>query len=120
MKIKTTGFEKAERVIAGMAHPPIDRLVMKQLTDIYNRGVIPGTGTPKDTGELIQSMTINPPKNGEGSVGYTKEYAPYVEYGHRTRNGGFVEGQYFLRRNGEQQQTIFEEDILRMYETLMR
>lgn len=52
--------------------------------------------TPKDTGKLINSLTVD----GE-TVGYTADYAPHVEFGHRTRNGGYVEGQYFLKQTVE-------------------
>lgn len=58
--------------------------------------------TPKDTGELQKSIRqVNPAKNRDGEVGYTRSYAPHVEYGHRiVRNGhqtGYVQGQYFLK-----------------------
>ena len=120
MKITTQGFDKAEQVLEQLSHPELDSVIMKQLTEVYNRGQIAGTGTPKDTGELIQSMSIEPVINGEGTVGYTKEYAPHVEYGHRTRGGGYVEGQHFLQRNAEQQEKIFEQDIALLYSKLMR
>lgn len=32
----------------------------------------------------------------EGEVGYKVEYAPHNEYGHRTKNGGFVSGIKYL------------------------
>ena len=46
-----------------------------------------------------------------GEVGYTKEYAPHVEYGHRTRNGGFVQGQHFLKNNVDAQMPIYYKDL---------
>lgn len=63
--------------------------------------------TPRDTGELIGSIRQSV-KGGEGEVGYTGEYAPHVEYGHRQNVGQyvpklgkrlkapFVEGQHFF------------------------
>lgn len=63
--------------------------------------------TPRDTGELIGSIRQSV-KGGEGEVGYTSEYAPHVEYGHRQNAGQyvpklgkrlkapFVEGQHFF------------------------
>ena len=58
--------------------------------------------TPKKSGKLQQSIRqVNPAKNRDGEVGYTRSYAPHVEYGHRlVRNGntiGYVSGQYFLK-----------------------
>ena len=46
------------------------------------------------------------------TMGYTKEYAPHVEYGHRTVNGGYVEGQYYLKRNVDTQRLIYKQDLL--------
>lgn len=34
------------------------------------------------------------------------EYASYVEYGHRTKNGGWVEGRYMLTASEEQLKTV--------------
>ena len=45
-------------------------------------------------------------------MGYSKEYAPHVEYGHRTRNGGWVPGQHFLQANVETQRPIYYLDLL--------
>lgn len=53
--------------------------------------------TPVDTGKLIGSLVVD----GD-TVGFTADYAPHVEYGHRTRSGGYVEGQYFLKQTIEQ------------------
>ena len=67
-------------------------------------------GTPYDTGELMQS--VNMYGKGAGSeVGYTKEYAPHVEYGHRTIGGGFVQGQHFLQKNVDIQRPIYRQDL---------
>ena len=70
-----------------------------------NKNTTPG-GTPVDTGELRKSSSTN-----LTDMGYTKEYAPHVEYGHRTRNGKWIPGQKFLQKNVEIQQEIFTEDI---------
>lgn len=63
--------------------------------------------TPKDTSELVGSIRQSV-KGGEGEIGYTEEYAPHVEYGHRQNVGQyvskigkrlkapFVEGQHFF------------------------
>lgn len=82
-----------------------DAVVIKSMTQIYNRGKADG-GTPVDTGELRISLG-----QVEDVVGYTKSYAPHVEYGHRTVNGGYVPGQRFLKRNVDRQRLIFAEDL---------
>lgn len=58
-----------------------------------------GSGTPNDAQARAYAQSL-PVRRTAG--GYTidvinpVEYASYVEFGHRTVNGGFVEGQYFL------------------------
>lgn len=87
------------------------RVGQKSLLEMRNRAVSstsPATGgTPRDSGELRLSVTVS----GD-EVGYIKDYAPHVEYGHRTRNGGFVPGQYFLKTNTNIQKPIFREDLI--------
>lgn len=85
-----------------------NRAVRKSITEILNRARSPG-GTPVDTGELRISSGASATE-----MGYTKEYAPHVEYGHRTRGGGFVQGQYFLKQNVDLQRPVFLEDLRRL------
>lgn len=57
--------------------------------------------TPKDTGELQKAWSIARVYKDGGD--YVAEivngmpYATFVEYGHRTRNGGWVKGRFFVR-----------------------
>lgn len=89
-----------------------DAVITKNMTQIYNRGKqnskTSGFGTPVDTGELRISLG-----RSKDSVGYAKTYAPHVEYGHRTRGGGWVPGQRFLFNNVEQQRPIFKRDLIK-------
>lgn len=89
-----------------LSHVRFDAVVIKNMTQIYNRGKANG-GTPVDTGELRMSLG----QSGD-TVGYAKDYAPHVEYGHRTVNGGYVEGQRFLQRNVRAQEPIFRQDLI--------
>ena len=76
----------------------------KQVVDIYNRAKAPG-GTPVKTGELRlsgQADTVGL------TFGYTKEYAPDVEYGTQHQRG-----QHYLQRNCEAQRPIYLEDVKR-------
>ena len=82
-----------------------DAVILKNMTQIYNRGKAPG-GTPVDTGELRISLG-----QAGDTVGYSKDYAPHVEYGHRLVNGGYVQGQRYLKRNVDTQRPIFIEDL---------
>lgn len=89
-----------------LSHVRFEAVVIKNMTQIYNRGKANG-GTPVDTGELRMSLG----QSGD-TVGYAKDYAPHVEYGHRTVNGGYVEGQRFLQRNVMAQEPIFRQDLI--------
>lgn len=83
-----------------------DAVVTKNATQMLNRARAPG-GTPYDTGELKKSSL----KNAD-EVGYLAEYAPHVEYGHRTKGGGFVYGQHYLQKNVDTQRPIFKQDLI--------
>ena len=89
-----------------LSHVRFEAVVIKNMTQIYNRGKANG-GTPVGTGELRMSLG----QSGD-TVGYAKDYAPHVEYGHRTVNGGYVEGQRFLQRNVRAQEPIFRQDLI--------
>lgn len=82
----------------------------KQIADIYTRSQDPG-GTPVGDytggGQLRHSAAFR-----VDEFGYIKEYGPHVEYGHRTRSGGFVPGQYYLRKNVDLQREIYKKDLI--------
>lgn len=92
----------------------------RELTEIYNRGKSSG-GTPVSTeatrpggvhGELMESLTYF----GGDEVGYSKDYAPHVEYGHRTRGNGYVEGQRYFEANLKAQEPIYREHLIQILE----
>lgn len=89
----------------------------KAAVDIYNMGQ---TRTPKKTGELRTSMGVNQTGDATFEVGYAKEYAPHVEYGHRiVRNGrqvGYVNGQRFLQAMVEDEQPVFTKYVMEKIE----
>jgi hypothetical protein len=90
--------------------------------------VVVKRATPKDTGTLRRGWTSGkdiseqaaassiPVKRFGRSYSITVEnnveYAEYVEYGHRTRGGGYVDPQYFVKRSQE----AFEPNIPRFLE----
>lgn len=115
IKVSIKGLEKLEAEIARMNNIRWEAVRKKQLTQILNRARQPG-GTPVSTeetrpggphGELRQSSSVS-----EDEMGYTKEYAPHVEYGHRTSDGGWVEGQHFLQNNVDIQRPIYRQDLI--------
>lgn len=79
--------------------------ILATLKGIYNRGKAPG-GTPVRTGQLRQSLGFT----GD-EVGYTKEYAPDVEFGHVTKTGKAVRAQRYLQKNCAQERPLFRKRI---------
>lgn len=81
----------------------------KNIRDIFARSQQSG-GTPVGDylggGGLRKSV-----RYAKDSMGYLMDYAPHVEYGHRTRNGGYVPGQYYLKRNVDTQRPIYKQDL---------
>lgn len=111
MAFKITDEDGLAEELQRLSQVRFDAVVIKSMSQIYERGKSSDcktrkTGTPVDSGELIISLS-----QSFDEVGYTKDYAPHVEYGHRTVNGGYVEGQRFLYANVETQRPIFIEDL---------
>lgn len=79
--------------------------------------------TPYRHGYLNRSRKTAVKESG-GYFGYSAEYAPHVEYGHRlVRNGrqvGYVKGQHFLRANIKMEAKLFKKRIQKVYEEAMK
>ena len=106
MKITVKDENGLEAELKRLATIEIEAIAKKSLTQMLNSARAPG-GTPVDTGELRLSSAM-----AMDEMGYGAEYAAHVEYGHRTRGGGWVAGQYYLRKNVTEQGPIFEQDVL--------
>lgn len=101
ISINVNGAEELASGLENLSQARFDAVAKITAQNIYNRGVAHG-GTPFDTGELRQSMHLSV-GGKEAKVGYSKDYAPHVEFGHRTKGGGYVEGQHYLQRNVEEE-----------------
>ena len=116
INITFSGFQELEAELNRLNSVRFDAVVKKQVVQMLNRARAPG-GTPVSTEETRPGGPHGELRLSLGSsgdeVGYTKDYAPHVEYGHRTRNGGYVPGQYFLRNNVETQRPTYREDLLK-------
>ena len=117
MKVNYTikGLPPLERKLQQISLVKWGAVANKNLTQIFNRaGRKPGT--PRKTGELIRARRIQLGTDiggkWKGSMGYAKDYAPHVEYGHRTVKGGYVPGQRYLKRNVEIQQKTYRKDLI--------
>ena len=114
IKMSIDGIPALEKELQRLNSVRFDAVGKKQLTQMLNRARQAG-GTPVSTeetrpggphGELRLSSSTT-----EDEIGYTKEYAPNVEYGHRTIDGGFVQGQHFLKNNVDIQRPIYHQDL---------
>lgn len=107
-------LQRLQKKLQRMSEIRFDAVVDRQASDMVDRAAASHNpdqgGTPYETGEMLQSVG----KTGKGmdaEVGYTKEYTPHVEFGHRTVNGGWVPGQHFLQNNVDIQRPIFKRDL---------
>lgn len=110
IKYELLGTELLATDLQKKSETDFKKVLQKSILEIRNRAVGSGVGgTPVDTSELRMSAGVS----ADGSMfGYTKHYAPHVEHGHRTSNGRYVPGQYFLRANVNIQQEIFRADLI--------
>lgn len=101
--------------------PLIRSCVTKSLADMKTRS---NSITPRDSGELRNSAYGNILGDLEGVFGFTKFYAPFVEYGHRLVRGGrqvgYVPANPFLAPNAREQGPIFSSDCEKAISMLVR
>lgn len=94
------GFDELERLINNMIDS-FDGKVSNKLSQIGDE-VVANTqlNTPVLSGNLRRSWTHSDvEREGTGykvEVGTNIDYAEAVEYGHKTKNGGFVKGRFML------------------------
>ena len=106
MGIRLTDVNGLGSKLQRLSGARFDAVINKNMTQIYNRGKSDG-GTPVASGELRLSLG----QSGD-LVGYAKDYASHVEYGHRTVGGGYVQGQLYLKRNVDAQRPIYRQDLI--------
>lgn len=75
--------------------------------------------TPVDTGLLRERWAHTPASGGQCQIYNNVDYAAHVEYGHRTRNGGFVKGRKMLHRGMLQSGKAFEADCAAIFKNLL-
>lgn len=80
--------------------------------------------TPVDTGNLRRNWRVGDIRriaNGY-QVEYfnNTEYAPYIEFGHRQKGGGFVPGRYMLKISEQELQQEAEKLIMKETETFLK
>ena len=112
IKVTLVGVDVLEAELARLNAIELEAIQKKQVTKMLNRAKNRGSanGTPVDTGELKNSSSAD---MNNMEMGYTAEYAPHIEYGHRTRNCGYLQGQRFWQANVDRQREIYKTDIHR-------
>lgn len=107
------GDEALAKALRKKSEANYNKVERKNILQMRNRAVSSSSpssgGTPVDSTELRAGASVS----GDGTkFGYVKDYAPHVEYGHRTRGGGYVSGQYYLQTNLNIQKPIFRQDLI--------
>jgi len=76
--------------------------------------------TPVLTGTLKRSIThkIINPSTSEVGPGAEAPYAEAVNYGHKTRNGGFVKGQHYMEKGLQAAEPQMDAEINRWVDEL--
>lgn len=104
VRFKLTDEQNLEGKLKRLSNVRFEKVARESAQRMYNRAP---DMTPFRTGQLRGSLGVS----GD-TVGYTKSYAPFVEFGHRTRGGhGYVPGQHFLQKNVNIEGPIFLEAI---------
>lgn len=104
VKLDKEDIDNLARALQAMNEIRFNEVVKKNVTQLLKAAR--NGGTPIDTGELRKSIGTY----GD-EMGYSADYAPHVEYGHRTRDGGWVSGQRFLKANVDTQAFIYYQDL---------
>ena len=99
-----------------------DEEASKRLNNISQRLVAKvKLKTPVDSGVLRRSWQTK--KDGElARIVYNNvKYAPYIEYGHRTRGGkSFVDGRYMLTKSVEEIESELDNQVSILIENLWK
>ena|SRR5690625_2714801 len=124
MKLIWDGAKELEKELQRKSETDFKKIVGENLLEMRDRAVKSRNpragGTPVDSSELRLSASVDLSKD---LMGYTKNYAPHVEFGHRQQVGRYVHairrrlvkpyvpGQYFLRTNFNMQKPIYKKDL---------
>src|SRR5690625_4372070 len=93
IKYEWLGVEDLSQALKRKSETDYMRVQRKNILEMRDREVKSDKpsqgGTPVATSELRKSASVS---SNDPVLGYRKDYAPHVEYGHRLRSGGFVPG----------------------------
>lgn len=109
MGIEWDGINELARALKAKSSIDFDEVSKKSIRSIYKRSQRAG-GTPVGNYSGGGQLRMSASYRGE-EIGYIKDYAPHVEYGHRTRNGGYVPGQYYLKGNVDKEKSLYKKRL---------
>lgn len=110
MKIELIGVGRLANKLLEKSAIDFVAIAQKNIRDIYTRSQ-KGGGTP--VGDYTGGGQLRKSAQYRGDeFGYTAHYGPHVEYGHRLVGGGYVPGQYYLKRNVDAQRPIYRQDLI--------
>lgn len=124
-KVNDVEFNELAKALDSLSWGHFEAICALAGKNIYNRGLrkirkgSSDIGTPYDNGELMQSLGLSQTR-GNTVVGYTKDYAPHVEFGHRTNKGDFWEGLHFLKRNMDAEKEPMKAAMIKYIKELTR
>lgn len=74
--------------------------------------------TPVDSGNLKESISAEQKNSDTFIVGSDIEYAPYVELGHLTKNGRFVQGSHMFENSFKSIEKELDEQVDKLFNEL--
>lgn len=109
MRLELHGLDELNTKLNLLSDVDWAGLKAMQGADLKNRA---NRITPYKSGDLRKSAYFD----GVDTFGYSIEYAPHVNYGHRIcrpkgKKIGYVSGQHFLEENVNAQVPIYEQDV---------
>lgn len=117
IRYELLGADVLAKALIAKSKADFEKVRNKSLRDMRDRSIRSSDpsqgGTPRASGELRLSAGVD---NNRGFMGYTKDYAPHVNFGHRLviggRTIGYVPGQNFLGANVNIQNPIYRRDLI--------
>lgn len=97
------GDDELLRVLKKKSSTDYNKFIRDQTALLYNEA--------KRNAPVYKGPLRNSAKSGDGYVGFTEEYAPHVELGHRLKNGGYVRGQHYLKRALDRRKPAFTQGL---------
>lgn len=104
IRIDLSDFKEFQQRVSELDKSEVDEFCETEAKNIAEKLLELATAaTPVDTGFLRRGWTIEAGSSSNSvKVVNGVFYAPYVEFGHRTRSGTFVEGRHFLEKSETQ------------------